>query len=101
MVTPARSESSFTAKLWLAEGDASWHFVTLPEELADDIAEATPRRPGFGSVRVGVTIGGTTWTTSLFPDSKRGSYLLPVKKQVRTAEGLVAGDDVPVTLQLL
>ena len=101
MVTPATPGCAFTAELWLTEGDASWHFVTLPEELTDDIAQATPRRPGFGSVRVEVTIGGTTWTTSLFPDSKRGSYLLPVKKQVRTAEGLDAGDDVTVTLQLI
>jgi hypothetical protein len=37
----------------------------------------------------------------VFPDSKRGSYLLPVKKAVRTAEGLVEGGDVPVVLDVL
>lgn len=26
---------AFTTPLWLWEGDAAWHFVTLPEELSD------------------------------------------------------------------
>jgi len=48
-----------------------------------------------------VTVGGSTWSTSVFPDTKRGSYLLPVKKAVRTAEGVGDGDDVDVSLEVL
>ena len=91
----------FTAPLWQWSGDGAWFFVTLPEEAADDIREV-PRMPrGFGSVRVRVTVGGSTWSTSVFPDTKRGSYLLPVKKAVRTAEGVGDGDDVDVSLEVL
>ena len=88
----------FDAELWLWDGDAAWHFITVPPDLSDDIEEQAGERRGFGSVPVEVTIGSSTWTTSLFPDTKRGAYLLPVKKQVRTREGIEAGDVVTVGL---
>ena len=91
----------FDAELWLWEGDAAWHFVTLPGTVSDDVGAQAGARRGFGSVRVQVTVGTSTWRTSVFPDSKRGAYLLPVKKDVRTREGLEPGDTVPVRLELL
>lgn len=61
--------------------------------------EAGPRE-GFGSVRVQATVGSTTWHTSLFPDATTGSFVLPVKKPVRLAEGLAAGASCEVTLEV-
>jgi hypothetical protein len=93
---------SFTAELWEYEGQGAWHFVSLPPADADEI-EATHGRhaKGFGSIPVEVTIGSTTWSTSIFPDKKRATYLLPVKKAVRTAEGLVAGTKAKVGLRVV
>lgn len=92
----------FDAELWLWDGEAAWHFLTLPADVSDDIeARTIGQRRGFGSVRVRVTIGATTWTTSVFPDSKREAYILPVKKEVRRSEGLSAGSRATVTLQPL
>ena len=91
----------FDAALWLHTGDAAWHFVTLPTDVADAIDDITAGgRRGFGSVRVTVTIGSTTWNTSVFPDSASESFVLPVKMQVRAREGVGDGDTVAVTLQL-
>ena len=91
----------FTAPLWEWSAQGGWFFVTLPDEASDDIREV-PRMPrGFGAVRVRVTVGGSTWSTSVFPDSKQGSYVLPVKKAVRKAEGLDVGDTVHVELALV
>lgn len=92
---------NFTADLWIWEGEAAWYFVTLPETLSDEVAESAPSARGFGSVRVEVTVGSTTWRTSLFPDKKAGAYVLPVKKAVRTAEGLAAGDRLSIALEVL
>lgn len=90
---------TFTAVLREHVGPAAWHFLTLPPELADDVREfGAGARTGFGSVRVTATVGSTTWRTSVFPDATSRSYLLPVKKPVRTAEGLRAGDRVRVEL---
>lgn len=45
-----------------------------------------------------VTIGRTTWQTSVFPNKKRGVFLRPVKAAVPKAEHLDIGDRPPVTL---
>jgi len=93
---------AFTATLRLHPGEGGWHFVTLPADVATDVRDLSAgRQHGFGSVRVRVTVGRTTWRTSVFPESATGSYVLPVKKAIRTAERLAVGGDVLVTLELL
>jgi hypothetical protein len=92
----------FTASLWRYPGEGGWHFVSLPSEVGADITDMTAGiRGGFGSVRVAVTVGATSWRTSIFPDSKTGTYLLPVKKEVRDAEELRTGDDVRARLRIV
>ena len=100
-----------TAPLWLWSGaGGSWHFVTVPPELAVEIrmeAAASTARRGFGSVRVEARIGPSTgsgqavvWRTSIFPQ-KSGGYILPVKADVRRRAGIAAGDEVFVELELV
>ncbi len=93
----------FDAPLWRWDARAdTWTFVSLPADLADDVLDVTgPVTRGFGSVRVEVTIGATTWRTSLFPDSRARTYVLPVKKAVRTAERMDTGDTAHVRLRLV
>ncbi|GAA1987338.1 DUF1905 domain-containing protein [Microbacterium pumilum] len=86
---------------WGARDDSSWFFATVPPELSEDIREI-PRMPrGFGSVRVRARIGGSEWTTSIFPDKGSGTYALPLKKAVRDAEGLEKGASTLVRLEVL
>jgi hypothetical protein len=93
---------AFSAPLWQHPGADGWHFVSVPAEISDDIADLTAStRRGFGSVRVTVTVGSTSWQTSVFPDRKSGTYLLPMKKSVRTAEQLVAGAAVEAQLEIV
>jgi hypothetical protein len=86
----------FTAELWLhTDMPGAWHFLTIPADAADEIkARSQGERRGFGSVRVQATIGQTTWATSIFPDTKSSSYLLPVKASVRREAGVEAGDAI-------
>lgn len=92
----------FRTELWLHQGDTGWHFVTLTHDHSDEIDALTlSTRRGFGSVRVAATIGDTTWRTSIFPDTKAGAYVLPVKQQVRAREQVAAGDMVDVRIELV
>jgi len=90
------------AKVWLYEGEAAWHFVSVPKEtsktMRDRFAEVAR---GWGSLRVEVSIGHTSWKTSIFPDKKSGTYLLPLKADVRKKEGIKEGDTVKLTLDVL
>jgi hypothetical protein len=91
----------FEAPLWEYDGEAAWWFVTVPPEVSEDL-RVSPRPPkGFGSIRVEVTVGSSTWRTSVFPDKASGCFLLPVKKAVREAEALDAGEPVPVHLAVV
>ena len=95
------SAYEFTAPLWLWPGEGSWHFVTVPEEISDEITDLTEgRRNGFGSVRVAVTVGASNWRTSVFP-TKDGTYVLPVKKPIRRAEDLIEGSPVATRIELV
>ena len=92
---------TFTASMWRWK-DGAWRFVTVPEDVSDEVDEVVgDATGGFGSVRVEVTVGSTTWLTSLFPSAEAGAFVLPVKKGVRTAEGLGDDDLVEVTIRLV
>lgn len=90
-----------TAPLW-QWSSGNWFFVTVPEDASDEIAEASEGATGgFGSVRVEVTCGATTWRTSIFPSKSAGAYVLPMKRAVREAEGLAEGSAAYLRLRLL
>jgi hypothetical protein len=95
------SLAPFEAEIWMWQGPAAWFFLTLPVALADEVRLAgflSPR--GWGSVRVEAESGGVRWETSVFPDRRTGSYILPVKAAVRRRLGVSAGDRMSVTLRL-
>lgn len=84
--------------LWDARTD-SWVFANLPEDVADEIEDAAPEpRRGFGAVKVEVTVGETTWRTSVFPSKEAATFVMPVKRAVLKAEGLAVGDRVDFVL---
>jgi hypothetical protein len=95
------ADFAFSAPLWqwMARRD-EWFFVSVPEELSDEIgARSEGLTGGFDSVPVQVTIGRTTWRTSIFPGGD-GRYSLPLKKSVRVAERIERDSTVDVTLEL-
>ncbi|HZB32640.1 MAG TPA: DUF1905 domain-containing protein [Streptosporangiaceae bacterium] len=94
----------FDAELWIwdARRDDSWIFVSLPTEASEEIRDlAGGVRRGFGSLRVRVKLGGSTWTTSIFPDAARGCFVLPLKRAVRKAEAIDAGDTATLSVELI
>jgi hypothetical protein len=87
----------FSGEIWYWRGPSPFHFVTVPEEQCQALAEAAAQVSyGWGVVPVTGRIGRTTFTTSLFP--KDGGYIVPLKVVVRKAEGLDVGDMVMVRL---
>jgi hypothetical protein len=80
---------------------AGWHFVSVDKKQSEDIKEKYGKHQrGFGSIRVTVTVGKTSWKTSIFPDKKSGTYVLPLKAGVRKKEGIEKGDSLSFTLEV-
>lgn len=89
------------AKVWLYPGMAGWHFITLPKKQSDDIKRKFGMmKRGWGSLPVIVTIGKTSWKTSIFPDKKVGAYLLPLKMDVRKKENIFAGNTINFSIEI-
>jgi hypothetical protein len=92
---------TFDSELFPWEANTSWVFAAVPLDDADAIDDAASLTGGFGSVKVNVQIGKTAWSTSLFPSKEMETYVLPVKKAVRVAEGLAVGQTASITIELV
>jgi hypothetical protein len=98
------SKSTYTlkGKLWIYPGDVgNWYFLTIPKNESTQITETfkTVKR-GWGSLPVEAAIKKSSWNTSIFPDSKSGTYILPIKALIRKKEDLSAGMLVTCTITL-
>lgn len=92
-------ELEFSGEVWFWRGPAPFHWVTVPEaESATIKSKSSLVTYGWGMIPVTARIGGTEWTTSLFP--KNGQYVVPLKDKVREAEQLELGDVISVHLTI-
>jgi hypothetical protein len=78
-------------------GPAPYYYLPVPDAESADIREvAAMATYGWGVIPVVARIGGTEFTTSLFP--KDGRYLLPLKDAVRKPQKITAGDEITAEL---
>lgn len=98
-----KSTFTITEKVWLYPSEAAaWHFVSVPKDIAQAIKkEHGSLARGFGSLPVSVTIGESSWKTSIFPDKRSQSYLLPLKKSIRDKEDINDKDTITFVLTIL
>lgn len=91
---------AFAAEIVHWRGPAPFLFVPIPPEHVAEIRYAAKQASyGWGCVPVEARIGGTDFTTSLFP--RGDTYMLPVKVAVQRAEGIGLGDRVSVELRIV
>lgn len=80
-------------------GPAPFHYLRVGDEAAEYIHDvASDVTYGWGMIPVAATIGGTRFTTALFP--KDGGYLVPLKSAVRQTERIELDDEVHIELEL-
>lgn len=87
-------KKSFHSLVLVFPFEPAWHYVNVPLDLVPKIKSL-----GWGSYPVLVTVGKTTWRTSIFP-IKKDNYFIPLKKEIRVKENIFAGDEVKITFQL-
>lgn len=100
-MTPHNNLYKIRSEVFLYPGMAGWHFIGIPKKQSADIkkrfSEKTRR---WGTLPVLVKLYKTVWETSIFPDKKSETYLLPIKAGVRRKEGVACGDKVSFTIQI-
>ncbi len=91
-------ELEFAGEIVEWRGPAPFYFVPLPAEEADLVDEVKAEVAYWGVIPVTARLGGTAFTTSMFP--REETYFLPLKDAVRRAEGVGLGDVVEVRLSV-
>jgi len=91
-------EWTFTGEVIEWRGPAPYLFVAMTPADSEDLKEQARGLIYWGQVPVQVTIGGSEFTTALFP--RDGRYLVPVKAAVRRAEEIEEGAVVEVIVRL-
>lgn len=94
----AAMELEFTGEVWQWRGPAPYYFVTVPEDESQALHDVAHVSYGWGMIPVTARLGGTEWTTSLWP--KDGGYVVPLKDFVRRAEDVQEGDTVSLGLDV-
>jgi len=91
-------EFQFLATVIEWRGPAPFFYADIPVDQSDDVKDAAKGLEYWGQVPVVVRIGDTEFTTALFP--KDGRYLLPLRTDVRRAEGIELGMTFQVGMDL-
>lgn len=98
----AKTTYNLAGKVWIyPSAHAAWHFVSVPKKESAQIKKdfATKTR-GWGSLPVEVTVGQSTWKTSIFPDKRTETYILPLKADIRRAEDIFQGETIQFRIVL-
>ncbi|MBN8666145.1 MAG: DUF1905 domain-containing protein [Chitinophagales bacterium] len=96
---PPHLQYSFSAQVWQYNPPAGWFFVSLPLEIAKEIREnAGWQEEGWGRLKTTARIGKTEWKTAIWFDTKKRTYLLPLKAEIRKKENAVAGKKLTLTI---
>lgn len=89
----------FTSEIWQYAGQAGWYFISLPNDLAKEIRENLKwQEEGWGRLKATAKIGESVWQTAIWFDTKRNTYLLPLKAEIRSKEQLKTGDQKKVVV---
>ena len=92
---------SFTNQIWQYHGKGAWVFVSLPKAMTVEIRLANQDfEEGWGRLKVTAKIGELRWKTAIWYDTKRHTYLLPLKTEIRKKGNLVVEGRVTVHLSL-
>jgi hypothetical protein len=77
------------AKPWLNSGVGGWHFISFSIKISTEIRKNNiDKEEGWGRLKALAKIGNTEWKTSIWFDTKRQVYLLPIKAEVRKKESI-------------
>jgi len=90
---------TFTSTIWQHSSPGGWHFIALPNDMASEIRSLLKaQEEGWGRLKAVAKIGNSEWKTAIWFDTKKDTYLLPVKADIRKQEGLVDGSIADVVL---
>lgn len=79
----------FRSKVWQHPAPGGWYFVSLPAAVSKEIRKQFKlQEQGWGRLKITAQTGKSKWATAIWFDTRRRTYLLPLKKEIRVKEGI-------------
>lgn len=89
----------FLENIWQHAAPGGWYFISLPESIAHEIRETLrSEEEGWGRLKATAEIGKSKWETAIWFDTKKKTYLLPIKAAIRKSEGIESGKLIKVSV---
>lgn len=90
---------NFKGRIWKSRGKGGWYFITLPKRVSTRIRKNHFfDEEGWGRLRTSAQLGKLKWSTAIWYDSEKQTYLLPVKSSVRKSHKLKVDTLVSIKL---
>ncbi len=85
--------------MWKHESPGGWHFVSLPKNVSLEIrGNLKWQEEGWGRMKAFAKIGELTWETAIWFDTKRNTYILPIKAQIRSKANIGVNANIETTI---
>lgn len=85
----------FSAKLWRHNSPGGWYFVSLPKTVSKEIRSYLKwQEEGWGRMKAHAEIQELSWETAIWFDTKKDTYILPVKAEIRKKKHLKEDQDI-------
>ncbi|MEQ8518588.1 MAG: DUF1905 domain-containing protein [Cytophagales bacterium] len=89
----------FSAQLWKYDAENAWYFVSLAQKMSEEIrSQLQWQEEGWGKMKAIAKIRDLEWKTSIWFDSKRQCYVLPIKAEIRKKLSLKEKDQLKIEL---
>ncbi|WP_299114171.1 DUF1905 domain-containing protein [uncultured Winogradskyella sp.] len=92
-------EYKFSTKIWKHNSSGGWHFVSLPKTISKEIRKNLKwQEEGWGRMKAHAQIDAHKWETAIWFDSKKGTYLLPIKAEIRKKSNLKTNNKIKMNI---
>jgi hypothetical protein len=91
----------FIAEVWKHSSPGGWYFISLPKEFSSEIREnLKSEEEGWGRLKAIAKIGNCEWKTAIWFDTKRSTYLLPIKSEIRKSEKIENEREIQIMISI-
>lgn len=89
----------FSALLWKYSAEGGWYFISLPKDISLEIRSNLKwQEEGWGRMKASAVIKDLHWNTSIWFDTKKDGYILPIKSEIRNNLSLKEGDKLNISV---
>ncbi len=89
----------YSAKMWRHDAPGGWYFVSVPKALSKEIRENLKwQEEGWGRMKAVAQMETLIWETAIWFDTKKDTYILPIKAEIRKKSNLEINQKITMIL---